>query len=58
MNTQYLVQRAKEPSTWRGVVMLLTAAGVSVSPETMEYIVAAGTGLSGLIGMLTGDGAK
>ena len=47
--------RFKEPSTWRGIAMMSTAFGVSLSPEMMEYIVAAGTGLSGLIGMLTAD---
>ena len=55
MDTQYLLERAKEPSTWRGLVMLLTALGVSVSPEFTNTIVAAGTGLAGLIGVLTKD---
>ncbi|MBF0272308.1 MAG: hypothetical protein HQL98_09630 [Magnetococcales bacterium] len=55
MNGTWL-DRCREPSTWRGVVMILTAFGVSVSPETVNDVVAVGTGLSGLIGVMTRDG--
>lgn len=55
MNITKLLKRFKEPSTYRGLAMLATAFGVTVNPEIMEYIIAAGTGLSGLIGMFTGD---
>ncbi|MBF0192280.1 MAG: hypothetical protein HQL99_14235 [Magnetococcales bacterium] len=58
MNKQFLIERAREPSTWRGAAMMLTAVGVSVSPESMNDIVAVGTGLAGLIGVFTGDSAK
>ncbi len=50
-----ILKRFKEPSTWRGLAMMATAFGISISPEIMEYIIAAGTGISGLIGMITGD---
>lgn len=49
----YIIQRAQEPSTWRGVVLLLTALGVPIAPELASGIVTAGLGLAGLIGMLT-----
>ena len=52
-----IATRLKEPSTWRGLAMMATAFGVSVSPDMMEYIIAAGTGLSGLVGMFTSDEA-
>lgn len=53
-----IINRFKEPSTYRGLAMLFTALGVSVSPDMMEYIIAAGTGLSGMIGMFTGDNSE
>ena len=52
---QYLVARMKEPSTWRGFILLLTAIGVPVAPELQEVIVSAGLGLAGLIGVVTAD---
>ena len=35
----YVVNRAKEASTWRGVVMLLTALGLNISPEMADAII-------------------
>lgn len=53
-----VIERFKEPSTWRGVCLLFAALGVGISPEMMEYIVSAGVGLSGLIGLLTSDSVE
>lgn len=50
---QYILERAKEPSTWRGVVLLATAAGVNIAPELMNAIVTFGVGLAGLLGVAT-----
>lgn len=47
----WLVNRMKEGSTWRGVVMLLTAAGLTLSPDQAAAIIAAGMSVSGLIGV-------
>lgn len=52
---QYILDRAKEPSTWRGLVLLLTALGVPMAPAMTDAIVSAGLGLAGLIGVLTAD---
>lgn len=52
---QYILDRAKEPSTWRGIVLLLTALGVPMAPAMTDAIVSAGLGLAGLIGVLTAD---
>ena len=49
------IKRFKEPSTWRGIMMLATAVGVNVSPELQEHIIAAGIALTGMIGLFTGD---
>lgn len=48
----WAVNQLKQPSTWRGMVMLVTSAGVALNPELMEQIVVAGTGIAGLIGVL------
>lgn len=50
---QYILARAKEPSTWRGIILLLTALGVPVAPALADHIVTAGLGLAGIIGMTT-----
>ena len=52
---QYLVERMKEPSTWRGIILLLTAAGVPIAPELQTVIISAGLGLAGLVGAITPD---
>ena len=52
----YLLQRAKEPSTWRGIILFATGFGVTVSPEMTAQIVATGTALAGLVGMFSSDG--
>lgn len=51
----YLIERAKEPSTWRGIVLLLTAIGVPIAPGMAEQLVTAGLGVAGLIGVLAAD---
>ncbi len=49
----YIGARAKEPSTWRGFSLLLTAIGVPIAPELQTAIVSAGLGIAGLIGVVT-----
>lgn len=55
---QYMLERLKEASTWRSIVYVLTAAGVPMAPGMAEYIVAAGMGIAGVIGILTKDKLK
>lgn len=50
--------RLREPSTWRGIVWILTAAGVSLSPELWETITAVGMAVAGLIGVITRENAS
>lgn len=52
---QYLIDRMKEPSTWRGIILLLTAVGVPIAPELQSVIISAGLGLAGLVGAVTPD---
>lgn len=49
----YLIARVKEPSTWRGLVLLLTAAGVPMAPALAESIITVGLAVAGLIGVAT-----
>jgi ribosomal protein L12E/L44/L45/RPP1/RPP2 len=51
----YLLERGKEASTWRGLVALLTAVGVSLEPNQMEAIVALGLAVIGAIGVFLAD---
>jgi len=52
---KYLLDRMREPSTWRGAILFLTAIGVPVAPQLAEAIVSAGLGVAGLVGVLTPD---
>lgn len=48
----YLLERLKEPSTWRGIIYMITAAGVPVAPALADSIIAVGLAVAGLIGVL------
>jgi len=50
-----LAGRVREPSSWRGLVWLLAALGVALSPEQVEAVMAAGAAFAGLIGVFTTD---
>lgn len=52
---KYILDRLKEPSSWRGLVMICTAFGVALNPELVAAIVSAGTGVSGIIGFVFKD---
>lgn len=51
----YVVNRAKEASTWRGVIMLLTAVGLKITPEMADAIISVGISVAGLVGILLPD---
>ncbi|MBL6599735.1 MAG: hypothetical protein ISP41_12645 [Alphaproteobacteria bacterium] len=52
---RYLIDRARERSTWLGLTGLISALGLALSPDQIEAIVAAGTAVAGLIGVLGRD---
>ena len=52
---KYIIDRLKEASTWRGITALLTAVGVTLSPEQSAAIVAAGLAIMGAVGTLLPD---
>lgn len=51
----YIIARAKEASTWRGIILLLTAAGVPIAPALADTIVSVGLALAGMIGVVAAD---
>jgi hypothetical protein len=52
---EHILDRLSEASTWRGIVALLTAGGIALSPEQMAAIVSAGLAMIGLFGVFTSD---
>jgi hypothetical protein len=51
----YLLARAKEASTWRGLVLLATGCGASLNPDLREGIVTGGLLLAGVLGAVLPD---
>ncbi len=51
----FILERTKEPSSWRGVSLFLTALGIYVEPALYAQITTVGVGIAGLIGMFTKD---
>lgn len=52
---KFLLARLREPSTWRGLVWVLTVAGIAIQPDQGEAIVTAGMALAGLLGVFLVD---
>ena len=52
---EYLRDRLQEPSTWRGLIWVLSAFGVAVlTPEQAQAVTALGMALAGVGGFLPG----
>ena len=51
----YILARIREASTWRGIILMLTAVGVPVAPALADSIIAAGLAIAGLIGAFAPD---
>lgn len=45
----WALDRLSEESTWRGMIQIAMAAGITIDPTLALYIIAAGTGLVGMI---------
>lgn len=52
---EFILARGKEASTWRGIVAIITAAGISLEPGQAEAIVALGLAVIGAIGVFLPD---
>lgn len=55
MLKSFLLARIREASTWRGIVLFLTAAGVPIAPAAADAVIAAGLAIAGLIGVFMPD---
>lgn len=53
----FILARLKEPSTWRGLIGIATAAGATVQPEVATQIITVGIALAGAVGAFTADPA-
>lgn len=51
----YILERAKEPSTWRGAILLATAGGVNIAPDLANAVISFGIATAGLVGVITKD---
>jgi len=47
--SSFIINRLREMSTWKGLVMVLSALGVTLSPDQIQAIIAAGLALVGVI---------
>jgi len=52
---KYIMNRAKERSTYIGLFSVLGAFGAGINPDMAEAIIGAGVGLSGLVSVLVPD---
>lgn len=53
----YLLARARERSTWLGLISLTTALGLALSPEQTESVIALGMAAAGLVAAFSKDKA-
>lgn len=51
----YIVARLQERSTWLGLIGLVSAFGLALSPEAAEAIITAGVGVAGAVAVFTKD---
>jgi len=47
-----ILDRLTDNSTWRGIILLVTAAGLRLEPELQNQIIASGLALVGLINVI------
>lgn len=53
----WFTDRARERSTWVGLSVIVSALGVSISPELQDSIITAGVSVGGLVAIVTKDKA-
>lgn len=54
----WILERLKEPTTWTGIVILLSLAGIRLSPEATRLIVEIGSAAVGLVLVIQKERAK
>jgi hypothetical protein len=48
----WMLERLSEQSTWRGLIGLLTASGITLAPDYQNAIIALGLAIIGLINVI------
>jgi uncharacterized membrane protein len=51
----WILRLLKQPSTWRGLIFLVTAGGAAISEEQATAIITAGIAVAGAVGAFTSD---
>ncbi len=55
----YLINRLKEPSTWRGIILVIAGVfGYQMPPGIQETVIAGGVALAGVVGAVMPDSVK
>jgi hypothetical protein len=55
----YLINRLKEPSTWRGIILVIAGVfGYQMPPGIQETVIASGVALAGVVGAVMPDSVK
>ena len=54
----YLIERARERTTWAGLIAVLSGVGIGVRPDLAESIISIGVAVGGLLFTLTRDKPK
>lgn len=52
---RYLLDRAREPSTWRGLITIATCFGAAITPGQETAIIMIGLALAGAVGAAMPD---
>lgn len=55
LNRTWLLERARERSTWIGITGCLSSLGFVLAPELAEAIAGLGVAVAGVIAVLTAD---
>lgn len=55
----YLINRLKEPSTWRGIILVIAGVfGYQMPPGIQETVIAGGVALASVVGAVMPDSVK
>ena len=51
----YITKRLKERSTWLGIISIVIALGINLTPELTEAIISTGIAVAGFVAVVTKD---
>jgi hypothetical protein len=56
MNLKFFLDRAKEPSTWRGIALIVGGFGIHIAPDLIPTIGTAVAAFIGAVEMIRKEG--